>query len=42
MDDMEAKSAGEEYQLVDKTQSRTKPEVWEKFGTIIECCKGKF
>ncbi len=41
MDAIKAKLAGEEYQLVDKTLSRTKPEVWEKFGVIIKRCRAE-
>ncbi len=36
MDDIKAKLASGEYQLVNKTSSRTKLDFWEKFGVIIE------
>ncbi len=39
MDDRKAKLASGEFQLMDKILSRTKPDVWEKFGVIVELCR---
>ncbi len=39
MDDIKAKLASEEYQLVDKTSLKSKSDIWEKFGVIIEHCR---
>ncbi len=39
MDNIKAKLASREYQLVDRTKSRTKSDVWEKFGVITEGCR---
>ncbi len=41
MDHIEAKLASGEYQLVDKTLSKTKSDIWEKFGVIIEHCRAE-
>ncbi len=35
MDDIKVKLASGEYQIVEKTLPRTKPDVWEKFVLII-------
>ncbi len=39
MDDIKAKLASRKYQLIDNISSSIKPDDWEKFGIIIECCK---
>ncbi len=41
MDDIKAKLASEEYQLVNNTSLRTKSDISEKSGVIIVCCRAE-